>query len=89
MVLRVVQKFTNRGGLHVTRPLAGRNDGVGIFGWEGGCVIGEKVGVGKLESVSWRQATARAEEEAVHAGSNHFALPCCTFVVEHADPELR
>jgi hypothetical protein len=35
VVLRVVQKFTNRGGLHVTRPLAGRNDGVGIFGWEG------------------------------------------------------
>lgn len=54
MELRVVQKFADGGRLHVTRPLAGRNDGVGIIRWEGGYVFREKVGVGQFESVSWR-----------------------------------
>lgn len=40
MELRVVQKFADGGRLHVTRSLAGRNDGIGIIGWECGCIIG-------------------------------------------------
>jgi hypothetical protein len=54
VVLRIVEEFTDGGGLHVIGPLAGSNEGVGIIWREGGCAVGEKVGVGKLESVSWR-----------------------------------